>query len=409
MTPPQFPFDLTRRSPMPGQTLEQVLLVRWRLPPIEAIRLLLPIAGALELLHSRGVTHRAVEPANIFCTGDALGRVQSELVDAGLGEAQLPRFGAARTTPGYLSPEQLRGDSGVDQRSDIWSFSVVLYEVLTGSSPFSRNTLPRTLRAILDDPPLPFPDAGVYDEELAAIVLRGLEKSTFARWQDMRAYGSALSAWLVRQGIEDDSTGQSLRVNWLGQTPSAPPVAIEQVPENEHFPGADDAYRVPKNGAFRTARGVAAAALTLAGVVAAGALALGAFSKKSEPASASDVDPWTVEESELPLESPPAGVHPSDDEMISGHEPPDGGEPDVGIAEAGSSDSPSTPDSRRPTAVRRWTGALPWAPAANASTDLPLPEAPPDLGPADEPFVDDEAGLGRDQTETEGQPSDDRE
>lgn len=104
------------------------------LPPAEAVRLGAQIAQALEAAHARGITHRDLKPANILVTASGV-----KLLDFGLAKLTVPEDSdATRTIAGtvmgtadYMSPEQAQGQS-TDSRSDIFSFGVVLYEMLSG-------------------------------------------------------------------------------------------------------------------------------------------------------------------------------------------------------------------------------------------------------------------------------------
>src|SRR5262245_28697862 len=106
----------------------------------EAIKLATQIAEGLQVAHEKGITHRDIKSANIMIT--TKGQAPKGLVkimDFGLakmgGDIHLTKAGMALGTAAYMSPEQARGEV-VDQRTDIWAFGVVMYEMLTGQLPF---------------------------------------------------------------------------------------------------------------------------------------------------------------------------------------------------------------------------------------------------------------------------------
>src|ERR1700690_687566 len=121
-----------------GRLLRQVLNEQGKLPPERAVKIALGIAEALEYIHTHGVVHRDLKPENIMI--DAEDRIK--LIDFGIagktGARRLTfgKFSQIAGTPDYISPEQVKGKRG-DGRSDIYSLGVILYEMVTGDTPFS--------------------------------------------------------------------------------------------------------------------------------------------------------------------------------------------------------------------------------------------------------------------------------
>jgi serine/threonine protein kinase len=145
-----------------GQTLDQ-RLAKGGMQTKEALGLARQIAEALEAAHEKGIVHRDLKPSNVKITPDGMVKV----LDFGLAKLETPpesiessapdatdrtRVGAIMGTVAYMSPEQARGQA-VDKRSDIWAFGCVLFEMLTGTSAFSRGTFSETLVAVLDCEP----------------------------------------------------------------------------------------------------------------------------------------------------------------------------------------------------------------------------------------------------------------
>ncbi len=205
-----------------GESLADVL-ERGALAPTEAVQLLLPIADALALAHSRGVIHRDLKPENIFLATAGSG-VQPKLLDFGIAKVMSVEAGGARAltqtgtllgSPDYMSPEQAYGHSDIDERTDIWSFCVVLYEALTGSTPFQGDSCPSVLRSVVRDEPASL-EAFAVDPQLAALIARGLRKERSQRPASILELGQALAAWLASRGVGEDATGTSLETKWLG-------------------------------------------------------------------------------------------------------------------------------------------------------------------------------------------------
>ena len=165
------------------------------IPPAKAIDLAIQIAEGLNAAHQAGVIHRDVKPANIVIGDDG----RAKILDFGLatirGAERLTQTGSTLGTLGYMSPEQTRGEA-TDQRSDIFSFGVILYEMITGRPPFRGDHEAAILYAIAYEEPEPLVryKAGVPDA-LQRIVSKVLAKSPNERYQhtddllcDLRTY-----------------------------------------------------------------------------------------------------------------------------------------------------------------------------------------------------------------------------
>jgi len=227
-----------------GEDLRELLRRAHRLDPLRAVQLLLPVADALATAHARGIVHRDLKPENVFVVGFEQ-RLQPKIVDFGIAkpswatERRLTRTGTVMGSPEYMSPEQAQGREDVDQRVDVWSFCIVLYECLVGRTPFS-GSYETTLNDILEKPILPITVLGIGEPELWSIIERGLAKQREHRWQDMRSLGKALAEWLLNRGVDEDVCAHSLRATWL-RTPATSSQAGRGVGQGAR--GADSAGR----------------------------------------------------------------------------------------------------------------------------------------------------------------------
>jgi serine/threonine-protein kinase len=206
-----------------GDNLADRLVERGRLSPVEAVRLLLPIADALAAAHAKGLVHRDLKPDNVFLSLGH-GVVQPKLLDFGIVKVQQTASdwqgkstatGAVVGSPAYLSPEQARGSSDIDQRADVWGLCVTLYECLTGEVPFTGNNYNALLRSIVEDEPQSILELGVNEPELWQLVKRGLAKSRDERWPSTLELGRALALWASERGVQDDVCRTPLDGKWL--------------------------------------------------------------------------------------------------------------------------------------------------------------------------------------------------
>lgn len=231
-----------------GETLSALLARDLRMAAIRAVQMLLPLADGLRVAHEKSIVHRDIKPDNIFIATDAFGRVQPKLLDFGIAkvdrgpqDGKLTQVGAVLGSPEYMSPEQALGEEDVDERTDVWSLCVVLYQMLTGTIPFNKPNYNALMQAIIHDEPVPTTEHASADRALWLVLRRGLEKDRDQRWATVTELGEALALWLYEHGIKEDICGNSIRAVWLDAglagvrldvTSSAPPAGTETLPQN---------------------------------------------------------------------------------------------------------------------------------------------------------------------------------
>jgi serine/threonine-protein kinase len=130
-----------------------------------------------------------------------------------------------------MSPEQARGETDLDPRSDVWALCVLIYECLVGKPPFHGDNYNALLWAIIHDEPVPITVFQAGDTELWRILKRGFAKDRNVRWESARKLGEALAAWLESHGIVEDVCNRSLNASWL---PAERPTRPELAPFDPH-------------------------------------------------------------------------------------------------------------------------------------------------------------------------------
>ncbi|HET7698709.1 MAG TPA: protein kinase [Vicinamibacterales bacterium] len=248
------------------------------LPLRKAIDVARNVAEGLAAAHDKGIVHRDIKPDNIFITAD--GRVK--ILDFGIAKLNAPGdelratgrptetgVGAIVGTAGYMSPEQIRGES-VDARSDIFSLGAVLYEMVAGRAPFSRDTAADTMAAILNAEP-PELDQGSVPPGIARAIARCLEKTRESRYQSARdlAFGlemlsgtsaAAVFGRLGRRRMPRAVIAATLLViagfaigsaGWLLRPPPvADPLANATFSRFTGWPGEEGSAQISQDGKF---------------------------------------------------------------------------------------------------------------------------------------------------------------
>jgi len=169
-----------------GQDLRALLRERGKLPPEEAVRIISQVCRALESAHAAGVVHRDLKPQNIML--DPKDRVY--VMDFGIAHSLetpgMTQTGALMGTPEYMSPEQAKGIK-VDARSDLFALGIILYELLTGISPFKAETALATLLKRTQERPQPPSEVDpTIPKAISDVVMKCLEIDRDQRFSNAR-------------------------------------------------------------------------------------------------------------------------------------------------------------------------------------------------------------------------------
>ncbi len=192
----------------PGQRLRQVLSDRGKLPARQAVKIAVAVCEALDYIHSQGVVHRDLKPENIMIDGED----RIKLIDFGIAS----RSGARRLTfgklsnvmgtPDYIAPEQVKGKRG-DAQTDVYALGIILYEMLTGETPFPGNDPFVVMNDRLVKNPLPPREIDPsITLELQEILYRALEKDPKNRYASAREFAGEL---LHPDGVQISDRGRS--------------------------------------------------------------------------------------------------------------------------------------------------------------------------------------------------------
>jgi len=184
-----------------GDTLSGLIKRNGRLTPPQSIPILTQILDALGAAHAAGIIHRDLKPDNVFILPQKSG-IQNfvKILDFGVskfsqlgGELNVTRAGAVVGTPYYMSPEQARGSSAIDQRTDIYAIGVLLYQATTGQVPYQAETFNELLfKIVLEVAPPPQTYVPDIDPDFASIIQCAMAREPDQRFQSCQQFRDAL-------------------------------------------------------------------------------------------------------------------------------------------------------------------------------------------------------------------------
>jgi serine/threonine-protein kinase len=267
-----------------GRTLHRLIREGGRLAPDEALRLLAPVADAVDHAHRAGIVHRDIKPANIMVQPNG----RPKLMDFGVAKIEasvMTTAGQILGSPSYMSPEQIAGDS-VTGRSDLYSLAVVAYEMLTGQPPFQGRTITQIIYRVMHEaPPPPRQWNAALPARYDDVFARALAKSPAARFSTAGEFVTALDL-------------KELEYAFSAPMPAPAPAPA---PQGDDSPTVLAALPAAPTPAARGPRGLALAGAGLLALVAVSWLVL--RRAPMEPAEA-PAPPATIASSDVPSATP---------------------------------------------------------------------------------------------------------
>ena len=404
--------ELTDRTPflvmeyLEGSDFGELLDGETRLPYAQAVDYVLEACEAVAEAHSLKIVHRDLKPSNLFLARQPNGSSMVKVLDFGISKMLEPGLAMTRTasmmgSPLYMSPEQLKSARDVDERSDIWSVGVILYQLIAGAPPFQAESLPELCAVVLSNPTR-WLDRVVPEvpAELARVVATCLRSNVDERYASLSDFAEAVAVFgspaakASAAKIVELLGMPAKRTTPIGMPPDddiglaatqAAPVrvdaeALAPLQTTRSSWAAADAPRPSGVRALFSRRSLAAGAALLA------AIGVGSVLAHRPPVGAA-VDAATTRPVEKPAESPvppappmppaPVAAAPTGSAEITTTSPSSTG-PNAPHASA-------VPSARRPARASLGTGATS-ALAPPPATPPPAAPAPPPLAPAKTPL-----------------------
>jgi eukaryotic-like serine/threonine-protein kinase len=212
-----------------GQDLGTLLKRKGPLPVLTAVDYILQAAEGMAEAHAHGIVHRDLKPDNLFLANRVDGSQVIKVLDFGISKAHVTgiatKTGDIMGSPAYMAPEQMQSTRDVDERADIWSLGVILYQLISGRMPFVADTLPALCLSVIHDAP---PSLASIRQDLpsglAEVVMKCLAKDKNGRYGSVLELAKALSPY-----ADEDSVGAVTRIRSMLQRkrpPTAPPLMM---------------------------------------------------------------------------------------------------------------------------------------------------------------------------------------
>ncbi|MFO0737402.1 MAG: serine/threonine-protein kinase [Labilithrix sp.] len=323
-----------------------------RIPLLESIGFTIQAARGLAAAHQANIFHRDMKPSNIVIAKTKTGREVAKIVDFGISKLLNDQEGMSNTqtgtimgSPVYMSPEQARGSKNTDHRSDIYSLGVVLYECVTGRTPFVADSFNELLFKIaLEEAPTPKSLRPDIDQELNDIIMKAIARDPDQRFQKAEDLEDALvglmqksgeidiSHWMKQSNGREDLNASPTRAKSLpeiiiaspvvgdSKIPTEPPPKVEEKTAGKESPGKetgtslsktqDPLEQAPKPSNNRKLiYAAAAAAVVIVGIIGVSSMK-GNETAKTDPTAKVDTKPATsgasTETAAPPPTAPPA-------------------------------------------------------------------------------------------------------
>ncbi|MBC8023059.1 MAG: protein kinase [Burkholderiales bacterium] len=203
-----------------GEELKRMLTGGKRFELIEIFEIMKQLLGALDYSHKQGVVHRDIKPANLMVMPGPKVKVMDFGI-ARLASSSLTQVGTVVGTPTHMSPEQLMGLTA-DGRADLWGCGVILYELLTGVSPFLAETPATVMHKVLQtDPPKPSAINAALPPGFDGVIARALAKKADERFQNAREFQAALLQALQGKVVRPAATSSVRKAPAVSLSPEA--------------------------------------------------------------------------------------------------------------------------------------------------------------------------------------------